>query len=307
MSVRFSVLIPAYNREKYVTEAIDSVLSQTFRDYEVLAVDDGSTDNTLQVLKSYGSRIRVLRQSNQGPEVARNLAAGTAQGKYLVLLDSDDILLPHALATYDRVIRHFESPPVIIGAMTNFGNEPPTNWTQTPQIAPKVIKFTDYLSKDVPLGLSSSRMVVKKSVFEEIGGLRNSTAKTFHLDSLNLILRLGTYGPCIVVREPYTVAYRHHEGNTIRQLKPIANGIHALARSERDGKYPGGKERSLERKALIGSISLSWSVAHCFRRGRILLGCGLLIDTAPMVLVAFANKLRRLSRPRMPEVSIPED
>ncbi len=60
MNIRFSVLMPAYNREKYVAQAIDSVLSQGFKDFELFVIDDGSTDKTLQVLESYGDRIKVL-------------------------------------------------------------------------------------------------------------------------------------------------------------------------------------------------------------------------------------------------------
>ena len=305
MSIRFSILIPAYNRERYVAQAIDSVLSQTFTDHEILVVDDGSTDNTLKVLESYGARIRVLRQSNRGPEVARNTAAGVAKGEYLVLLDSDDLLLPNALMTYDRIIRHFDLPPVIIGAIVNFSDQEPLPSELAPAVPVRVLNFKDYLSKDVRLQISSSRIVLKKSVFEEVGGLRNTTANTFHLDSLNLILRVGTYSPCIVVRAPGTVAYRHHQGNTIRQLKQIAQGIHVLACTERSGQYRGGKERSSERKALIGSLALSWSIAHCLRRGRAVLAFTLLIDTFPMVIAAVSKKLRTLLfRRHTPELFI---
>src|SRR6185437_13591645 len=175
MSIRFSILIPAYNRERYVAQAIDSVLSQTFTDHEILVVDDGSTDNTLKVLESYGARIRVLRQSNRGPEVARNTAAGVAEGEYLVLLDSDDLLLPNALMTYDRIVRHFDSPPVIIGALINFSDQEPLRSGSELPGPVRILKFMDYLSKDVPLQVSSSRIVLKKSAFDEVGGLRNTT------------------------------------------------------------------------------------------------------------------------------------
>ena len=306
-NVRFSVLIPAYNRERYVAQAVESVLSQTFAEYEVIVVDDGSTDNTPKVLASYGSRIRVLHQVNRGPEVARNAAAQIARGEYLVLLDSDDLLLPDALSTYERVIRHYDSPPVIIGAMVGFSDQEPVVAETKGATQAKVIRFEDYLSKDVPLRVSSSRIVVKKSVFYKVGGLRDTTADTFHLDSLNFILRIGTCSPCIVVRDPMTVAYRNHEGNTVRQLEPIARGIRALARAEREGMYPGGRSRRTERRALIGALALSWSIAQCLRRGRITLGFRLLIDTAPMVLAAFGKKLRMLLlRQRAPEVLVPD-
>lgn len=299
MNIQFSILIPAFNREKYVGQAIDSVLSQSFPNYELLVVDDGSTDNTSQVLESYGTRIRVLRQPNQGPEVARNKAAKLAEGKYLVLLDSDDLLLPNALATYDHVIREFGSPPLIIGAMTDF--EDGKDIFANPKLPPiQVLNYPDYLSKDIKLGLSSSRIVLKKTVFDQVGGLRNTTATTFHLDSLNLILKVGTHGPCIVIREPFTVAYRHHNANTIRSLDAIAQGILRLARSERLGQYPGGKKRSRDRYACIGAIALSWAVSYCLRRGRWRLAFQLLIGTLPMGMVAlwkkFLTSLRKPTR-----------
>jgi len=307
MTVRFSVLMPAYNREKYVAEAIDSVLSQVFTDYELLVIDDGSTDKTLQVLESYGPRIKVLRQANQGPEVARNQAAAVAQGKYLLLLDSDDLLLPGALATYDRIIRTFHSPPLIIGAMTNFqdGQSIPAAAHASAPI--QVLKFRDYLSKDVKLGLSSSRIVLRKSVFDEVGGLRNTTAATFHLDSLNLILKVGTYGPCIVVQQPFTVAYRHHESNTIRSLGLIADGILVLARSEYNGQYPGGRKRRLDRYACIGAIALSWAISYCLRGRRWKLAVRLLWTTAPMEFAAVCRKLLTYFHKPTRAITLPEE
>ena len=125
MATRFSVLIPTHNREEYVRQAIDSVLSQTFTDYEVFVIDDGSTDRTPELLRSYGHRIRALRQPNQGPEAARNRAAAQASGEYLAFLDSDDLLLPGALEAYDRIIRTLDSPPLMIGAMIYFEDQPP--------------------------------------------------------------------------------------------------------------------------------------------------------------------------------------
>lgn len=291
MTIRFSILIPAYNREKYIGQAIDSVLSQSFPGYELFVIDDGSTDKTPQILESYGTRIRVLQQPNQGPEVARNKAAALAQGEYLVLLDSDDLLLPNALATYDHIIRELGAPPLIIGAMVDFedGKGVPVNLQRSIPI--KVLKYPDYLSKDIKLSLSSSRIVLKKAIFDEVGGLRNTTATTFHLDSLNLILKVGTFGPCIVVREPSTVAYRHHEANTIRSLDAIAQGILVLARSEHSGQYPGGSKRRRDRYACIGAIALSWAISYCLRGQRWRVAFRLLARTLPMGLAAVWKKI----------------
>ena len=306
MNPRFSVLMPAYNREKFVGQAIDSVLSQVFTDYELFVIDDGSTDKTLQVLESYGTRIKVLRQANQGPEVARNRAAALARGEYLVLLDSDDLLLPSALEVYDRVIRAFDSPPLIIGAMTDFQDGQSILDVPLGSLPIKVLKYRDYLSKDVKLPLSSSRIVLRKSVFDEVGGLRNTTAATFHLDSLNLILKVATYGPCVVVQQPCTVAYRHHESNAIRSLGPITDGILVVARSEHQGQYPGGSKRRRDRYACIGGVALSWAVSHCLREGRWKLGLRLLWGTAPMGLAALWKKIVTRLRPRTQAIVLSE-
>jgi glycosyltransferase involved in cell wall biosynthesis len=89
--VKVSVIIPAYNAEPYVGEAIESVLAQTWRDFEVVAIDDGSTDATLTILRSFEPRIRVVSQPNRGPAAARNAGIDNSTGEYIAFLDGDDL------------------------------------------------------------------------------------------------------------------------------------------------------------------------------------------------------------------------
>lgn len=93
-----SVIIPTYNRALSIREAVDSVLDQTFSDFEVIVVDDGSTDDTPARLAVYGDRIRVIRQVNAGVSAARNAGLAAAQGIWIAFLDSDDLWLPDKLA-----------------------------------------------------------------------------------------------------------------------------------------------------------------------------------------------------------------
>ncbi len=305
MKVRFSVLMPVYNRAKYVRQAIDSLLSQTFSNFELFAIDDGSTDGTLEVLESYGTRIRVIRQVNQGPEVARNNAAAIAEGEYLALLDSDDLLLPCALETYDRIIRSCDSPPLIIGSMTYFeeGQSIPAQ-TQAPRPV-ELLTYPDYLSKGVSVGLSSSRIVIRKSLFDEVGGLRNSTPETFHLDDFNLVLKTGTCGPCIFVQRPCTVAYRKHDTNSIRNPKALVDGILALIRTENKGQYPGGQERRWARYACIGGIAATW-IKYSWNRGFKKLAVQLLLGSSPMVFAAVCKKIAAYARKSAPPMVLPD-
>ena len=96
---RVSVVIPCFNQAQYVRVAIDSALAQTYPDVEVVVMDDGSTDDTPAVLASYGDRIRTIRQVNAGLSAARNAAIAHSTGAFVVLLDSDDALLPTCVAS----------------------------------------------------------------------------------------------------------------------------------------------------------------------------------------------------------------
>jgi glycosyltransferase involved in cell wall biosynthesis len=91
MNPLVSVVMPAFNAERYIAESVDSVLSQTFQDFEIIIVDDGSTDKTIEIVGKYGSRVKVISQENSGPSRARNTGIMSAAGRYIAFLDSDDL------------------------------------------------------------------------------------------------------------------------------------------------------------------------------------------------------------------------
>ena len=108
-----SVIIPTYNRAWVLKEAVDSVLAQEFGDFELIVVDDGSTDATAELLAAYADRVRVLRQTNRGVSAARNAGIAAARGKLIAFLDSDDLWLPGKLG---RQVEFFNSHAgVLIG------------------------------------------------------------------------------------------------------------------------------------------------------------------------------------------------
>ena len=96
MAPRVSVLIPTYNCARFLSQAIDSVLAQTFQDFEILVVDDGSTDDTAQVVARY-PRVRYIRREHCGVSASRNAAVAAATGEIVVFLDADDFWLPEKL------------------------------------------------------------------------------------------------------------------------------------------------------------------------------------------------------------------
>lgn len=97
----FSVVLPLYNKEKYIKRTLESVLNQTFSNFEVLVIDDGSTDKSCEIVESINdSRIRLIRQENGGPSKARNRGIKEAKGKFIAFLDADDEWLPEKLAEH---------------------------------------------------------------------------------------------------------------------------------------------------------------------------------------------------------------
>ncbi|OGX15238.1 MAG: hypothetical protein A2166_00420 [Omnitrophica WOR_2 bacterium RBG_13_41_10] len=101
---KVSVIIPTYNRAHYICETIDSILAQTYRDYEIIVVDDGSTDDTRKVLQKYDGKVRYFYQKNRGSSAARNFGISQSQGEYIAFLDDDDLWLPNKLDVQLEII-----------------------------------------------------------------------------------------------------------------------------------------------------------------------------------------------------------
>lgn len=117
MVARVSVVIPTYNQEEFVCEAVESALAQTFADVEVIVVDDGSTDGTPRRLQPYGNRIRYLRKENGGPSSALNVGIRAATGEFFAWLSSDDVFYPQKI---ERQVACLESDPAVGLVYTDF-------------------------------------------------------------------------------------------------------------------------------------------------------------------------------------------
>lgn len=115
MNPKISVIIPVYNTENYLRECLDSILAQTFTDFEVLVINDGSTDGSVEICDEYAqkdARVKVFHKENGGVSSARNLGLDNAKGEWIAFVDSDDLLLDNALKNY-FVITERESVDII--------------------------------------------------------------------------------------------------------------------------------------------------------------------------------------------------
>ena len=115
--MKVSVIIPTYNRADLVCESIDSALAQSFDDYEIIVINDGSTDNTADRLKKYGNKIRYYEQPNGGVNKARNFALSKARGEYIATLDNDDLWHNNKLELQVKILDSF---PEIAFTFSNF-------------------------------------------------------------------------------------------------------------------------------------------------------------------------------------------
>ena len=162
-----SVLMTSYNREKYIAEAIESVLASTFKDFELIIVDDCSKDNTVVIAKKYeslDSRIKVhVNEKNLGDYPNRNKAASYATGKYIKYLDSDDIMYPHCLQVMVNAIEQF--PSAGYGLSCKGDNQFPYPKILLPKEA-YLENFNGLSHFDRAPGSS----IINRRVFNELGG-----------------------------------------------------------------------------------------------------------------------------------------
>lgn len=234
-----SVVIPTYNQPAFLREALDSVLAQTFADYEIIVVNDGSTDDTQEQLERYGDRIRVITQDNQGIGRARNRGMDAASGRYIAFLDHDDLWHPAKLET--QVAYMQEHPDCV-------GNSVPFEYSSTPG---KVsfdlgIRGSDGIVPDAlhvfargQIFLLSSALMIDRM---KVGDLRYATRRSC-VEDLPLQLKLLTRGPFGIATERILTTYRMHASNATKSALHYDNGTQLLREIARNGGFEPVSQR----------------------------------------------------------------
>ncbi len=128
---KVSVIIPAYNSARYITRSIESFLNQTMNDIEIICVDDGSTDNTAEIVKAIGStKIKLISQTNQGAPAARNTGLANAVGETIYFCDSDDFIHPRTFELAYKILASSDSVDAVMLDMQVIGNEEPVAFVE---------------------------------------------------------------------------------------------------------------------------------------------------------------------------------
>jgi glycosyltransferase involved in cell wall biosynthesis len=213
-----SCIVPVFNGERYLHEALDSILAQTYRPVEVIVADDGSTDGTVAVVASYGERVRYLWQPNAGSPAARNLGLGAAKGEFVAFLDADDLWHPEKLA---RQMARFQARPELDLSITHVQNF----WI--PELREEEVRFQNHRLAQPWPGYTSQALLARRTVFDTVGpfgtALREGDAKDW-------FLRAAEQGTVIELLPDVLVYRRLHRTNLSRR-KTSADLLHLVKAS----------------------------------------------------------------------------
>jgi glycosyltransferase involved in cell wall biosynthesis len=235
-----SVVIPAYNSEPFIAEAIESVLAQTVPPDEVIVVDDGSTDGTADALQRFGSRVQLLQQANKGPSAARNRGASAARGTWLAFIDADDTWLPTKLQR-QLEIASAEKVKMVYTDRFNIGNK-----GALPDVQSEVQRlyrgdvFLDLLQEGNHISLSS--VLIETELFQALGGFAEHIRSG---EDWDLWIRLAERHRIGVVDEPL-LRYRFHatmSSGAPRKMRVGRNEVVARALATPRGQALGGRVR----------------------------------------------------------------
>jgi glycosyltransferase involved in cell wall biosynthesis len=245
--MRFSVIIPTWNRSEMLMQTLASVRAQSMTDHEVIVVDDGSTDGTLEQLASRHTEAKVLQHQNRGPGAARNLGARHAKGDYLAFLDSDDVWFPWTLATYAEALSRANEPSFLAGKPLRFRNN--TELPEAPEAPTTFATFPDYLaSGDEWRWWGASSFVIRRDAMMAGGGFAE---ENMNGEDADLALKLGTARGFVQVTNPVTFGYREHAANVTVNIGKTITGLWHKIRAESSGGYPGGEARAPERWRIL--------------------------------------------------------
>lgn len=258
----FSVIIPTYNRAHLLPGTLESVWRQTFTDYEVIVVDDGSTDGTLEYLSLFDGRVRVVSQENEGPGPARNLGARHARSEYLAFLDSDDLWFPWTLTCFAELIWRHDRPAILGAKLVEFSAEPELATAEKTELEADV--FDDYFaSHRLHYFVGAGMSVLRRKEFLKAGGYTN---RQINAEDHDLILRIGTARGFVQITSPVTLGWRRHTGTATTNLHRSVDGALYLVEQERRGAYPGGPARARARRDII-TIHTRPVTLSCLQQG----------------------------------------
>lgn len=201
-----SAIIPCYNAAKFLPEAIESVISQTYDNIEIIVVNDGSTDDTDLVVSPYLDKIQYVKQANAGPAAARNNGISHANGEYIAFLDADDLWCADKIQKQVEIIGASTDIALVYSKFENFCNDTGEKLSVMPDSTPSGLLFDLILQKNI---IALPSVLLRKSKLIEVGGFDESLVTA---EDTNLWLKIAYKYPIQAI--PEVLFYRRmHRGN----------------------------------------------------------------------------------------------
>lgn len=214
-----SVIIPVYNCERYLAEAIESVLVQTYRPIEVIVVDDGSTDGSADIVKSFASSVRYCFQPHSGAGAARNVGIELAQGSFFAFLDADDLWVNDKLTRQMTAINSDRELDIVFGHIQQF---------HSPELDESV-KHKLHCPPELMPGYNSGTMLIERDTFFRVGLFETNWQVG---EFINWYLRLRELKLRTIMLPELVMWRRLHETNMgIRQRQSITDYVRILKAS----------------------------------------------------------------------------
>ena len=262
---RFSVLIPVYNKEKYLSKTIESVLKQSFTDFELILVNDGSTDSSEEIIKTFhDTRIHYIHQKNQGVSAARNTGIKAANANYLALLDADDLWTENYLQQIDTLIKNYPKQHVFAGvcAIESRGSTYKPTYSIANLSPNKSYVVSYFTASYINTILTSSSTVLHKDVFEKIGYYN---PKLQSGEDTDLWIRLGLYYKVVFLNTPLAT-YRFEASSLSNSPKQVKNTIDLDSYEKHKTKHKGLKKfLDLNRYSLALQAKITGNKTNYFK------------------------------------------
>jgi hypothetical protein len=205
-SASVSVIIPCYNTEAYVSEAIASALDQIYPHVEVIVVDDGSSDRSVEVIRSFGDRVRLEQMDHQGACAARNRGLSLSQGEFIQFLDADDILLPNKLALQVPILQSGQADLVFCNGYL-FGDDRPVRPIKKLLALPSPLEVDSFLYC-LSNGFGTEGPLHRRQCLERVGGFREGLQGG---QEVELHIRLGMSGIKLYKLDDFLFQHRNHD------------------------------------------------------------------------------------------------
>jgi glycosyltransferase involved in cell wall biosynthesis len=264
----FSVIVPIHNRAHLIGECLDSILAQNFQDFEVILVDNNSSDDLEGALRNYSDpRIRLTHCSTPGPSAARNHGISLSTGKYLSFIDSDDLWRSDVLEKVASMLDSPTRPEVVYLSLVLFRTGSPVEWDSKP--ASEVI-FVKNILDALWIGAPGAGALagVRREFFENG---QEFSPELWIGEDLDWALRHATLGPVCMLHDKPRLGYRRHDENTTKDANRYEIWASQLLGFARDGRYEIRDQPHLKRYIIahlmgqLNTLICASGISPCFR------------------------------------------